>query len=237
MRTNCPASNASGAPSTRSVNSASVHCRFSMTLPSSQPLMDPSLDPSLDPVGLHMQILHFATQHHNRALAAVVAGVGELEGIGARDAQLAFFVARKPDACKRHRIVEELQVVALARRAPGAHRALARPQAVGPQQDPAADGDDGRKLPHQRLAFTRSAPFSAIAMTAALMLPEGTAGMTEASITLRFWTLFTRKCSSTTAPMLHVDTGWNTVSPVSRQNASQSASLCTCTPGRNSSAT
>src|SRR5262245_49374118 len=63
----------------------------------------------------------------------------------------------------------------------------------------------------------RSAAFSATAITAALMFPDGTAGITEASTTRRPETPLTRRLSSTTEPMLHVDVGWNTVTPVSRQ--------------------
>ena len=74
-------------------------------------------------------------------------------------------------------------------------------------------------------------------MTAALIFPDGTAGITDASTTLSEETPLTRKRASTTAPMLQVEVGWNTVSPISRQYASQSSSVRTLSPGRNSPAT
>src|SRR5687767_4943922 len=82
-----------------------------------------------------------------------------------------------------------------------------------------------------------SAAFSARATTAALMLPDGTDGITEASMTLKPCTPFTFRFSSTTPPMLQVEVGWNTVSPISRQYASQSSSVLTFAPGMNSSVT
>lgn len=58
----------------------------------------------------------------------------------------------------------------------------------------------------------RSAAFSAIAITAALVLPETTAGITEASTTRRPPSPFTRNCESTTAsapvPIFAVQVGW-----------------------------
>ena len=54
-------------------------------------------------------------------------------------------------------------------------------------------------------------------MTAALIFPDGTAGITEASTILNEATPLTRKPASTTEPMLQVEVGWNTVSPISRQ--------------------
>ena len=50
----------------------------------------------------------------------------------------------------------------------------------------------------------------------ALLWADRTEGITDASITLRLARPLTRSCSSTTAPMLHVEVGWNTVSPISR---------------------
>src|SRR3954454_20909488 len=74
-----------------------------------------------------------------------------------------------------------------------------------------------------------SAPFSAMAITVALILPDGTAGMIEASTTRRCSTPRTHNFGSTTArasiPMRQVEVGWNTVSPASRQYASNSSSL------------
>ena len=47
---------------------------------------------------------------------------------------------------------------------------------------------------------TRLAPFSPIMIAAALVLPETSRGMTDASITLRPATPFTLSCGSSTAP-------------------------------------
>src|SRR3954470_24772501 len=130
MRTNCPASKASGAPSTRKVNRLSVQWRFSTTCVSSHWVMDGSLDR----VWLEVKVLHLAAEHHDRALTPVVAGVGKLERVGAGDAQLPVVVARQAQAREGHRVIEKLERIALARRAAGAHRAFARLQAVRPKQ-------------------------------------------------------------------------------------------------------
>src|SRR5262245_51148350 len=110
MRTNCPASNASVAPLTRNENRVSVQWRFSTTSVSNHWV----IGGSLDRIRLQLQILHLAAEHHDRALAAVVAGVGKLERIGAGDAQLAVGVAREAHAGEGHRVVQKEQLVALA---------------------------------------------------------------------------------------------------------------------------
>ncbi len=61
-----------------------------------------------------MQVLHLGAEHDDRAVAPVVAGVGELESIGARDSQLTILIPLKTKACKGNRVVEELQMIALA---------------------------------------------------------------------------------------------------------------------------
>src|SRR5262252_1208086 len=112
MRTNCPAWKSSRGPSTRSEKSALVQCRFSTTRPSSHfSLIRVRL---LNAVRLELQVLHLAAEHHDRAVPAVVAGVGKLERVGARNLQLPFFVAPKAQPRERHGVVEQLQVVALA---------------------------------------------------------------------------------------------------------------------------
>src|SRR5687768_16293394 len=69
---------------------------------------------SLTGVWLQLQVEQVSAQHHDRAVAAVVPGVGKLEGISARDFQLPILAAREPEPRKRHRLIEELQLVALA---------------------------------------------------------------------------------------------------------------------------
>jgi len=64
---------------------------------------------------LELQILQLPAEHHDRAVAAVIPGVRELEGVGARDPDLAIVVAPEAHAADRDRVVEELQLVALAR--------------------------------------------------------------------------------------------------------------------------
>src|SRR5262249_47278227 len=85
----------------------------------------------------------------------------------------------------------------------------------------------------------RSPPFSAPAMTDALVFPETTAGMIEASTTRRAAMPLTRRRESTTdfssVPIRPVEVGWKTLSPASRQKASQSSSVCTFGPGSCSS--
>src|SRR6476661_38906 len=60
-----------------------------------------------------------------------------------------------------------------------------------------------------------SEAFSPIITQAALVLPETTVGMIEASATRRPWNPWTRSRSSTTAvtsePIRQVEVGWNTV--------------------------
>src|SRR5437660_4282776 len=81
--------------------------------------------------------------------------------------------------------------------------------------------------------------FSPIITQAALVLPDTTVGMIEASATRRPPKPCTRSRSSTTAvtsePMRQVEVGWNTVVPLARANSSRSASLCTWAPGISSS--
>ena len=60
-------------------------------------------------IRLEVQVLQLAAQHHDRAVPAVIAGVGELEGVGARDLQLAVVVAPEAQARERNGVVEELQ--------------------------------------------------------------------------------------------------------------------------------
>jgi hypothetical protein len=55
-----------------------------------------------------MKVVHLGAEHHDRALATVVAGVRELEGIGTRDSQLAIRIAFEAKSCKGNSVVEEL---------------------------------------------------------------------------------------------------------------------------------
>src|SRR5882672_7462240 len=103
MRTNWPASKPSGAPSTRSEKSASVQCRFSTTLAACHFSL---IERSLDTIRLEAQVLHLGAQNDDRAVAPVVAGIGELEGVGAREAQLPLLVAREAQPREGDRIVE-----------------------------------------------------------------------------------------------------------------------------------
>src|SRR5205807_5595357 len=85
-------------------------------------------------VGSVSSILSVLTEQYGRAIGPVVARRGELERLGAHDPQAALFVARQAQARERHRLIEELQRIALALRAPRLDRALARTQAVDPQR-------------------------------------------------------------------------------------------------------
>src|SRR6185369_14276518 len=71
-----------------------------------------------------------------------------------------------------------------------------------------------------------SEAFSPIITQAALVLPDTTVGMIEASATRNPWKPRTRSRSSTTAvtsePMRQVEVGWNTVVPFCRANSSSS---------------
>jgi len=89
---------------------------------------------SLDRVWLQVEVLHLAAEHHDGALTPVVASVGELERVGPGDAQLAVVIAGEAQAREGYGVIEKLKPIALARGAPGAHRALARLQAVRPKQ-------------------------------------------------------------------------------------------------------
>ena len=91
---------------------------------------------TLQPVRFELHVLQVGAEHHDGAVAAVVARIGEFEGIGAPQAQAAVVVAREAQLGEGDRVVEELQVIALARGASGLHRALARAQAVQPEEYP-----------------------------------------------------------------------------------------------------
>ena len=84
-----------------------------------------------------------------------------------------------------------------------------------------------------------AAPFSPIAIAAALVLVETSRGMTEASITRSPSMPRTASRSSTTAPasppMRQVPAGWNTVPPLARAKASSAVAVVMPLPGRYSS--
>src|SRR5438445_9746029 len=96
-----------------------------------------------------MHVGHVAAEHDDGAMTAIVAGVGKLESVGARDLELPLLVAREPHAGKGHRVVEKLQLVTLASRVAGAHRSLASLQAIGPEQCTADNKKQRQTLPHR----------------------------------------------------------------------------------------
>src|SRR2546426_2201895 len=57
--------------------------------------------------------------------------------------------ARQAQARERHRLIEELQIIARAGRAPGLHGSLPSAKAVDPQQRADDDEEDGRGFPHR----------------------------------------------------------------------------------------
>ena len=74
-----------------------------------------------------------------------------------------------------------------------------------------------------------SAPFSAIMITGALVLPEVIVGMIDASATRKPMSPCTCNSSPTTAigswPILHVPTTWQAVWPYCRANSKSSSSV------------
>jgi hypothetical protein len=90
-------------------------------------------------------------------------------------------------------------------------------------------------------ARIRSEAFSAIMIVAALVLPEMTAGITEASMTRNPSMPWTRSSVSTTAlscePIMQVLVWWKVVLPVFLACSRRPASLSIWAPGQNSSTT
>src|SRR2546429_8153061 len=83
-------------------------------------------------------------------MAAVIPRVREFERIRALDLDLPFLIAREAHPGEGHRIVQELELIALAGRASRAHRALARLQAIGPQPPAKHDEEQhGDRLPYR----------------------------------------------------------------------------------------
>src|SRR5262249_28185023 len=112
---------------------------------------------SLHAVRFEVHVGNVATEHDDGAVAAVVAGVRELERIGALYLHLPFVITREAHPGERDRVIQELQLIALAGRAPGAHRALARLQADGPEQRTDRDHQQQRKrFPHDGRKYTES---------------------------------------------------------------------------------
>src|SRR5438067_841882 len=104
-----------------------------------------------------MHVDDIGAKYDDGTMAAVISRIGKLERISAGNLELSLLVARESHAREGHRVIEELQLIALAGRAPCPHRALARLQAIAPEQGTDDDQHYREAFPHRPIIGRRPA--------------------------------------------------------------------------------
>ncbi len=82
-----------------------------------------------------MESLDFAAAQHQPAGTAVFAGIAEFEAVGADETKAAPLVSRQTERADGHRLVQQLDAIALAGPKCGVHGKFACLDAVEPQPD------------------------------------------------------------------------------------------------------
>src|SRR3954471_16077816 len=176
------------------------------------------------PVDRRRAAHHLAARRDDLAAVTLRLGLGFVEPVDLRVGEILAVAERHVDP----------DIAILAARLEQQHAMLAALGEAVRQHAARAAGahDDEVERVHQAasgvafaLASARimSEAFSPIITQAALVLPDTTVGMMDASATRRPWKPRTRRRSSTTAvtsePMRQVEVGWNTVVPFWRANS------------------